>query len=274
MKTTAEIANLPLHEEIAFFEPLLQSTRKLLDALEMKAHGHETTDLDCHYVPARGKYRPWKEIYLIVNEWHFFRDYFMGKAPLYYFWEPPLQGLVNKDPALWVMAHAKYLKELALREQFKVNQFAPETMQKMPFQNIEYHFQRELSQMLIDDSKLYSLRAQECEKFLKLASVYLPQKQALNTHRLVRVLLKVGLHQEIKKLREILEGGVLTDPNMLKKRMRAVHSVSMKYYFTRAGEEQKRKIDSLVGKDKGYQGQALKYVERIVSRSFQPSPKK
>lgn len=271
---TPEIENLPIHEEITFFEPLLQSTRKLLDSLEMAAYSNETAELDCNYVPARGKQRPWNEIYLIREEWNFFRNYFMGKAPLYYFWEPPLRGLVNKEPALWVMANTEFLKRLAFREQFKVNEFAPETTRKMPFQNIEYHFKRELARMLDDDSKVYSLRAQECEKYLKLTNAYLPKKQAMETHQLVRVLLKVGLHQEIKELSRLLAQGILTDPAHFRKRLRAVHSVFMKYYFAQAGDEQKRKIDSLVGKDKGYQSQALKYAERIVARSFRAAIKK
>ncbi|MBF0277717.1 MAG: hypothetical protein HQM13_08005 [SAR324 cluster bacterium] len=272
---TKEIDNLPIHEEIAFFEPLLQVTRKLLDALQMDISQQDTEELDCNYVPTKGKQRTWNEIYLVRDEWHFFRLYFMGKAPMLYYWEPPMRGLVNKDPAFWVFSRPEYLKNLCLREQFKVNEFTPDKPRKLPFQNIEHHFQKELSMMLLDESKVYSSRAQECEKYLKLATAYLPKKQAVELHQLVRVLLKVGLHQEIKKLTNTLaDHQTLVDQGMLKKRMRAVHTVAMKYYFARAGDDQKRKIDSLVGRDKGHQKQALEYVQRIVSRSFQASVKK
>jgi len=185
---TKEIENLPIHEEIAFFEPLLQTTRKLLDALQMSLGQQETEELACHYVPTKGKQRPWKEIYLITDEWHFFRVYFMGKAPLFYYQEPPMRGLVNKDSCFWIFSKPDYLKNLCLREQFKVNEFAADKMKKLPFQNIEHHFQKELSNLLLDESKVYSLRAQECEKYLKLASAYLPKKQTIGLHQLIRML--------------------------------------------------------------------------------------
>ena len=85
---------------------------------------------------------------------------------------------------------------------------------------------------------------------------------------LVRVFLKVGLQTEIQDLIRILDENILVDLAFLKKRTRAVHTLCMKYYFAKASDEQKGKIDTLVGRDKGNQQEALEYLERIVSRSF------
>ncbi len=265
---TPELANIPVHEEISFFHPLLDSTRKLLNAIEKAKDNPIKDDLECFYVPSRGKQRPWNELYLIREEWQSMRLYLMGKSPMLYFYEPPMRGLVNKDAALWVFPKFEQVQQLCFREQIKLHELSQKAVKKIPFQNIEHHFQSELSNILHDESKVYSLRAQECEKYLRLANHYLPKRQAMEVHHLARILLKVGLHHEIVELVRMLSDKVLTDMQKLKKRMRAVHTLSMKYYFARATDEQKRKLDSLVGRDKGNQLQALKYLERIVSRSF------
>ncbi|MBF0288503.1 MAG: hypothetical protein HQM14_11860 [SAR324 cluster bacterium] len=272
---TKEIVNIPLHEEIEFFRPLLKSTRKLIDELENSQFQRDTEPLECHYAPVKGKQRQLDDIHLVREEWILFRNYFMGKTPLLYFMEPPLRGLVNKDAALWLFSKPECLQMLGAREQFKINEFSPNAVRKLPFQNIEHHFQSELSLMLTDTSKVYSLRAQECEKYLKLAAEYLPKKQTMELHQLVRILLKIGLKREIEDLQRILgDKSILADQAVLKKRMRAVHTLAMKYYFARAGDEQKSKIDSLVGRDKGFQKQALDYIGRIMARSFKASVQK
>lgn len=265
---TAEISNIPVHEEIGFFQPMLDATRTLIDACEKK-QGNETDEkTPCFYTPNKGKQRPWKEVYLITNEWQDIRSYLMSKSPLLYFYEPAMRGLVNKDPQLWVFPRVEQFQQFCYREQVKVNEFNPKKCQKVPFQNVEAHFQKQISDILHDEERVYSLRTQESEKFLKLASAYLPKNQATEVQHLARVLLKVGFHHEVEDLIRILAGAVMVNFDFLKKRLRAVHTLSMKYYFYNSTDEEKKKIDCLVGRDKGNQVEALRYIERKVARSF------
>ncbi|MGK5090497.1 hypothetical protein WDW89_00620 [Deltaproteobacteria bacterium TL4] len=265
---TSELANVPLHEEIMFFRPMLESTRELLDLCVQRRGIRIKPNLYCFYVPVKGQRRPLLEVYLVPDEWESLRHYFMGKAPLLFFFEPRMEGLVNKDATFWIFSKFTHLKDLCFRERLKLNEMTPQAVKKLPYQNVELHFQKQIGEMLHDESKLFSTRAQECEKILKLAQCYLPKIQAAEIQQLARILLKIGLHHEIEEIIRILKDNVMVDQTKLKKRMRAVHTLSMKYYFFRAADEEKQKLDSLVGRDKGGQLKALQYIEGKVSRSF------
>lgn len=265
---TPEIANMPLHEEIKFFEPLLENIRKILDLLEKKNGNKIKDNLDCFYAPSSGGKRPWKEMYLISSEWEPVRHYLMRKANLLYYYEPPMRGLVNKDATFWIFPNIEQLQQLAYRDRFKINELKPEGVKKIPFQNLEQHFQKQISELLHDQSKVYSIRTQECERYLKLTSAYMKKKQATEVIHLARVMLKVGLHDEIVDLIRVIEEKVLVDAKIMRKRLRAIHTLTMRYYFFNAPDEEKKKIDSLIGRDTGSVLKSLKYVERKVGRSF------
>ena len=269
-----ELANIPIHEEIAFFGPVLENTRRLLTLLERKVGNQVEDDLECWYAPTKGRQRAWKDIYLAREEWLPIRMYLQGKKPLLYYPEEQMRGLVNKDAQFWMYPHFEQLKAVLFREQIKIHELNPAKSKKIPFQNIEQHFQKAIADILNDEEKVYSIRAQECEKYLKLASHYLPKKQANEVIHLSRVLLKVGLHHEVEDLVRLVKDKVMTDMTKLKRRMRAVHTLSMKFYFFNAPDEEKRKIDCLIGRDKGSQLSALEYIEKKVARSFSISREK
>lgn len=271
---TPELAHIALHDEITFFQEMQDNVRKILDLLEKKQGNQVKPDINCFYAPSAGQKRPWKELYLISGEWQSVREYLMRKSPLYYFYEPPLQGLVNQDPSFWIFPTFDQLQKLCYRERLKLNNLSQKAVKQIPYQNAEPHFQKSISEILHDEEKVYSKRVQESEKYLKLVSYYLPKKNAKEVLHMARIMLKVGLHHEIEELIRITEQKVLVDRTKLNRRMRAIHTLSMKYYFFNASDEEKHKIDSLVGRDKGGQLKALKYLEKKVSRSFDISKTK
>ncbi len=266
----AELDNIPIYEEITFFEPLIRWTSQLILRLERQNNKQEKIKDDLQYFYALQKGQPIliQDIYLLRDEWEPWRNYFMSKTPIYYFYEPQMRGLVNKDGRFWIFPHFDQLRQLCYREQITLNQLAPEAAKKIPFQALPYYFHNQLRKILKDEERVYSIRTQECEKYLKLANFYLSPIQNQEVHLLARILLKVGLRREIFELVQLLEDKVLVDAAKLNKRMRAVHSVSMKYYFARAPREQRQKLDSLVGRDKGSRLYALKYLLNVVERSF------
>ena len=265
-----DLDNIPIYEEIAFFEPLVRWTSELILRLERKNNKKEKIKDELQYFYALQKGKPMliQDIYLLRDEWGPWRHYFMSKTPIYYFYEPQMRGLVNKDGRFWIFPSFEQLRQLCYREQITVNQLTPELAKKIPFQALAYYFHNQLRKLLSDEERVYSIRTQECEKYLKLANFYLSPTQTHEVHLVARILLKVGLRREIFELIQLLEGKVLVDTSKINKRMRAVHSVSMKYYFARAEREQKQKLDSLIGRNKGSRLHALKYLLHVVERSF------
>ena len=266
--TTSQIDNIALYEEIDFFRPLLKSTRGILDRYMRKQGMHIKENLDCFFVPSKGRHIPWEKVRNFEEDWKDFRAHYMGKKSICFYYEPPMQGLLNKDATFWIFSTIKNFENLCYRERLKINQFTPQEVKKIPLQNMERYFQQQISDKIYDEKKLYSIRAQECEKYLKLANVYLEKKISVELHHLARIMLKIEFHHEIESLLHILSGKVLVDASTLKTRLRAMHSLSLKYYFFNAKEEEKKKIDALIGRDKGSKLQALKYIDKLVSRSF------
>ncbi|MBF0353474.1 MAG: hypothetical protein HQM11_20785 [SAR324 cluster bacterium] len=265
---TPELESIPLHEEIVFFRPVLATIRKLLDVVESKQGTSVQADVNAFYVPSQGQQRAITEMHLASSEWLPIRDYLMGKSPLHFFYEPQMSGLVYKEGCYWIFPAIEQLNQYCYRERLKLNELSPKSVRKLPFQNLEPHFQKEIAELLNHDEKLYSMRAQECERHLKLARFYLPKSQYLEIQTLARIMLKLGLHHEIQDLIRINKEKVMVDRMKLKKRVRAVHTLSMKYYFFNVPDEEKQKIDGLVDRDESKQLKALEYIERKVGKSF------